>query len=474
MGEGRQAVRAGAGAVPARLDLRLLMGAFAAVAALFFAANEVSQLSMRRIDAASDAIALNAAPSTERLGAIRTWVRQVELLLATATTQRDARGREAVEPALSALAAEVEGYLALPVFQGERVLWREVQLAHVEFDGAVRGALARLEADLPRHEPATAGLAPAAERLSAAAGIALEFNARKGRELAFHIKQVRRRAARIDYALNAACLAVTAVAALLIRRHLRRYRSLVERQAGLEEARASELESFAGRAAHDIHNPVSAAQLALSLVARRGLPDARSAEQVERALRSLARVRTIVDGLLQFARAGARPTPGVSADVPKVVEDVATGVRPAAEAEGIELTVEPVASCRAACSAGVLTSILSNLVQNAVKYMAHGAATRRITVRAEPRAGLVHVEVEDTGPGIPPDSAQRIFLPYERGASDGKGGLGLGLATVRRLCESHGGRAGVRPRPGRGSVFWFELPASASGDEVATPAPQRG
>ncbi len=468
----------GAGVVRARLDLRLLLGAFAAVAALFFAANAVSQLTMRRIDGASDAIALDAAPSTEHLGAIRTWVRQLELLAATAAADGDARARAAVAPALSALAAEVEAYLALPPFPGERGLWREVQLAHGEFDAAVRRALARLEADLPRHEPATAGIASAAERLSDAAARALEFNAREGRRLAVRIKEVRRRAARIDYALNAACLGITALAALIIRRHLRRYRNLVERQAELEEARASELESFAGRAAHDIHNPVSAAQLALSLVLRRGLPDGRSAEQVERALRSLARVRTIVDGLLQFARAGARPTPGVSADVPKVIEDVAAGVRPAADADGIELRVEPVEPCHAACSAGVLTSILSNLVQNAVKYMTPGAPARRITVRAEARGearrGSVHVEVEDTGPGIPPDSAERIFLPYERGASDGKGGLGLGLATVRRLCESHGGRAGVRSQQGQGSVFWFELPSCAPEPRAASPARESG
>lgn len=68
------------------------------------------------------------------------------------------------------------------------------------------------------------------------------------------------------------------------------------------------------------------------------------------------------------------------------------------------------------------------------------------------------MEVEDSGPGISPELVGDIFQPYVRGPTNVKEGLGLGLATVKRLCETHGGRVGVRSVVGRGSIFWVELP----------------
>lgn len=115
---------------------------------------------------------------------------------------------------------------------------------------------------------------------------------------------------------------------------------------------------------------------------------------------------------------------------------------------------------------GVLTSVVSNLAHNAVKYMGE-REVRRVTVRAVEREAFVRLEVEDTGPGIPSDALDDIFLPYVRGRTHGKEGLGLGLATVKSLCEAHGGRVGVRSGVGQGSVFWIELPLASSTPSVA-------
>ena len=131
--------------------------------------------------------------------------------------------------------------------------------------------------------------------------------------------------------------------------------------------------------------------------------------------------------------------------------------RPFAEDARCDLQLLPPASARLACSPGVLTSLLSNLIVNAVKYMGD-SASRRIVVRTRERHALVRVEVEDTGPGIPPHLRETIFEPHVRGTATGVEGIGLGLATVKRLAQGHGGNAGVEPAPGGGSVFWFELP----------------
>jgi signal transduction histidine kinase len=109
-----------------------------------------------------------------------------------------------------------------------------------------------------------------------------------------------------------------------------------------------------------------------------------------------------------------------------------------------------------ACSPGVLVSMTTNLLVNAIKYMGD-VPEKRIGIRARERPRSVRIEVRDTGPGIAPALRPKIFDPYVR-AEGTTSGFGLGLATVRRLAEAHGGSVGVEPNVSTGSVFWFELP----------------
>jgi signal transduction histidine kinase len=129
------------------------------------------------------------------------------------------------------------------------------------------------------------------------------------------------------------------------------------------------------------------------------------------------------------------------------------------------------------CANGVLASLISNLVRNAIKHMGQ-SPRREVQVRIDPRRDRVRFEVQDTGPGLPPELVSHAFDPYVRGAGTSEPGLGLGLATVRRLVEGHFGRYGVTSREGDGALFWFELPAaehSTSGDMPAVfdPPPPR-
>src|SRR5262249_21386033 len=124
---------------------------------------------------------------------------------------------------------------------------------------------------------------------------------------------------------------------------------------------------------------------------------------------------------------------------------------------GPEIVIHPFEPCFVACHKGVLTSILTNLMRNAVKYMSD-SAVKRVTVRVHERRSLVRIEVEDTGPGGPTRLERDIFEPYVRAEGVTQPGLGLGLATVKRFCEAHGGEVGVRSTPGSGSAFWFTLP----------------
>jgi signal transduction histidine kinase len=111
----------------------------------------------------------------------------------------------------------------------------------------------------------------------------------------------------------------------------------------------------------------------------------------------------------------------------------------------------------------VLAVILSNLVRNAIKFTGdEDRAIRRVILRGSADGQRLRLEVEDTGPGIPPGAVARIFEPFVRLPGAGtKPGIGLGLATVKRFVEASGGTVGVDGRPGQGSCFWITLPLAA-------------
>jgi len=181
----------------------------------------------------------------------------------------------------------------------------------------------------------------------------------------------------------------------------------------------------------------------------------------------------MVDGIFEFARSGGRPEPGARADLEEVVEQVVDEVRQAEAPEPPEIVVEPFAPREVACARGVVASVLSNLTRNAAKFM-RDSAHRRITVRVRDDGAMVRVEVEDTGPGVPLGLERIIFEPYARAEGVTQPGLGLGLATVKRLCEAYGGAVGVRSSASRGATFWVTFPraeasAHASPESGAIP-----
>jgi signal transduction histidine kinase len=79
------------------------------------------------------------------------------------------------------------------------------------------------------------------------------------------------------------------------------------------------------------------------------------------------------------------------------------------------------------------------------------------------------VEVQDAGPGIPPEEQWRIWEKFYRGttAPPGARGTGIGLAVVKAVVEAQGGTVGLESAPGRGSRFWFDLPGAGEADLVA-------
>jgi CheY-like chemotaxis protein len=105
-----------------------------------------------------------------------------------------------------------------------------------------------------------------------------------------------------------------------------------------------------------------------------------------------------------------------------------------------------------------LKQVLLNLLSNAVKYNREGGS---VHLACEPVAGeRLRIKVTDTGLGVPPESVERLFVPFERVGSEHSSieGTGLGLPLSKRLAEAMGGTLDLASTPGQGSTFWVELP----------------
>jgi signal transduction histidine kinase len=287
-------------------------------------------------------------------------------------------------------------------------------------------------------------------------------------ELGQRMASVRAATFRTRLVLDLSCAAFAAVCALLVIAELRRKDAAIASGTRLLERRAEELDQFAARVAHDIVNPLASAKIALDLLLRQRV-DRRSTEVLLRAQRSLERAESIIGGLLEFARAGAKSEAGAETAPDRVIASALLDLTREASENSVVLEIGPVPACKVACTDGVFTVMLSNLVLNAVKHMG-AQAIRRVVVRAFDRGDRVRIEVEDTGPGIAPEVRGSLFEPYVRGPAARAGGLGLGLATVKRLADGHGGATGVESISGCGARFWFELPAVPL-EGVSRPAP---
>jgi signal transduction histidine kinase len=447
-----------------RTHRRWLIAAFVLVATAFFGATAYSQLSSAGIDDQATRIMTDAIPSIDRLSEARADLRGLQLSLSHhVSVAAESRGPDVTVSHFRAQLEEaLSQYRALARSDpGERALHdREVQQPLAKLDEEIQ----RITAEVDQHHQQTAmaifdqDVRPTIAQTTTGLWHLVEWNNAVVHRDVVTIVGVRRHAMWLAFILDALCVFVGLGIGTFALRTVSAYSAFMEGHHRILERRADELEQFAGRVAHDLLHPLSMAMLAVQLLER--TPDDRERAQATRARlqRGLQRCNRLVTDLLAFARSGARPEAGGRANLREVLQDAAEEVRTAGgDVEPPLLIIEPLSPCAVACSTGVLTSVLSNLLRNAVKYTV-GCSVRQITVRACEHGPLVRCEVEDTGPGIPPGFEDVIFEPYVRATQSSQPGIGLGLATVKRLCESHGGRVGVRSVVGKGCTFWFELP----------------
>jgi signal transduction histidine kinase len=212
----------------------------------------------------------------------------------------------------------------------------------------------------------------------------------------------------------------------------------------------SELRGYADMVAHDLREPITGIAHLVTLLERRA--DEPPSPEVLALLRaSTERARELIDGVLEYARAGELQREPVALD--RVMGDVAADLRQSLDEAGASLDVG--ALPRVDGDPRQLRRLLQNLVGNAIKFRGEGPP--RVEVSALQGSEGWVVTVRDNGVGIDPDHTSRIFGMFARINGDTEG-TGIGLAVCRRVVEAHGGRIWVEPAQGGGSAFRFTLP----------------
>lgn len=227
-------------------------------------------------------------------------------------------------------------------------------------------------------------------------------------------------------------------------------------------------DDFLALAAHELRSPLNALALRLAtlerMAARGG--DAGLRLELQRARRSVDRYVRRAVVLLDLSRlhAGGLQPAREWVGIGEVVRNVVDAYRDEAEFYRTTLQDEVLEDAAGHWDPHMVEQILANLVSNAIKY--GGGTPVRLRAGLGP-AGQAWFEVADSGPGIPPESRQRIFEKFERVVTDARerSGFGLGLWIVGRMVAAHGGGIEVTAPAGGGSVFRVTLPLAAAADD---------
>ena len=233
-----------------------------------------------------------------------------------------------------------------------------------------------------------------------------------------------------------------------------------EYAAELEE-RNQELDAYNHTIAHDLKHPLNALFLSLEVLAEQ---EKDVLSPVGAQIMNTARERTLkacqmIDSLLMFARLRDASSLIEPVDMDAVVGS--TLIRLEQPIQAREVTVEVGSPLYPVMGhAPWLEEVLANLIGNAIKYIGKDNFAPRIWINCELCGSVVRYKVADNGVGIAEEHVSRLFEKFSRFHHMEADGLGLGLSIVLGIITKLNGTVGVESEVGKGSTFWFELPAS--------------
>jgi signal transduction histidine kinase len=216
------------------------------------------------------------------------------------------------------------------------------------------------------------------------------------------------------------------------------------------------LRAFTADAAHELRTPLSALRCALEVGGEGGPDDQARAEL----LGKVDELTRLVNDLLLLASLDAETyaEEEQEVDLGVILEDVTHAFGVLADQKGLRFSADLGPDCLVRGRPGLLRRLFANLLDNAVSYTLQGGT---VSVEARREGGVCRIAVTDTGIGMSPADAERVFERFYRADSSRSrraGGLGLGLSLCRRIVDLAGGRICVTSREGEGSTFVVTLP----------------
>lgn len=213
--------------------------------------------------------------------------------------------------------------------------------------------------------------------------------------------------------------------------------------------------------AHEFRTPLASLRLAihLCLEGAAGPLTEKQVDLLHAGREDCERLQTTVDELLDLARLQSGRVPlDLEPTLPsRLVKDAIAAFRNSAEDKQVRLFFEPSPiEGRVLADADRIQVVLSNLLSNAIRHSSRGET---VTLRERSLGDQIRFEVSDAGEGVSKEYRSAIFERFFRVPGSTSSTAGLGLSLAKEIVEAHHGTIGVESEPGRGSTFWFTLPA---------------
>ncbi|MCB2016454.1 MAG: PAS domain-containing protein [Hydrogenophaga sp.] len=253
---------------------------------------------------------------------------------------------------------------------------------------------------------------------------------------------------------------------------------LTEKLNGLVQARTrmleesnQALEDFSYALSHDLRTPLRHVASFAELIAEELRTGDREAclRYSDKILQCAHKMQELINGMLSFAQLGRQGLSIEPVEFLPMVREAIAEVEGAVPDRTIEWDIDQALPC-VPCDRVLMRAVWTNLLDNAVKYSSKSDRSQ-VRVRCQPQDDGWEFTVKDNGAGFDPQYADRLFGMFQRLHRDDQfKGTGVGLAVVRRIIESHGGRIWAASRPGEGASFHFVLPQVPG---TAAPRPTR-
>jgi len=231
------------------------------------------------------------------------------------------------------------------------------------------------------------------------------------------------------------------------------------KQAIAQLARSNqELEQFAYVASHDLREPLRKIKSYTDLLAKRyqGQLDEKADKYMAYITDGAVRMQALITDLLTYSRVGKGEISLELIDLGAVLNRTLRDISTAIEESNAVITTEPLPTVKA--NPTQMGQLLQNLIANAIKF--HGEQPPQIQIKAALHDQSWTISVQDNGIGIEPQYAERIFVIFQRlHTKEEYSGTGIGLAVCKKIVERHRGRIWFESEPGRGTTFFFTLPA---------------